>query len=106
MSEPSIHEALVRIASSHPALAGHFPGRPIVPAVVLLDCVLSETQRWLGRPVTAESLSQAKFTSPLLPERSAHLRLALSGEELRFSLTCDAVSVAQGTFKIAVETGA
>ena len=27
------HTTTVRIPSSHPSLAGHFPGRPIVPAV-------------------------------------------------------------------------
>ena len=26
-----------RVEADHPALEGHFPGRPIVPGVVLLD---------------------------------------------------------------------
>ena len=29
------------IAPDHPALEGHFPGQPIVPAVVILDAVLA-----------------------------------------------------------------
>jgi 3-hydroxyacyl-[acyl-carrier-protein] dehydratase len=29
--------AWLRIASDHPALAGHFPGEPIVPGALLLD---------------------------------------------------------------------
>jgi 3-hydroxymyristoyl/3-hydroxydecanoyl-(acyl carrier protein) dehydratase len=33
-------QVLVCIAADHPALAGHFPGYPIVPGAVLLDEVL------------------------------------------------------------------
>jgi 3-hydroxyacyl-[acyl-carrier-protein] dehydratase len=95
------HTALVRIPGSHPSLAGHFPGRPIVPAVVLLDCVLDEAQRWLGAATAATGLSQAKFTTPLLPEQTAQLQLTLQGSELRFSLTRDADSVARGSFTLA-----
>jgi 3-hydroxyacyl-[acyl-carrier-protein] dehydratase len=94
------HTAAVRIPSSHPSLAGHFPGRPIVPAVVLLDCVLGEAERCFGAaPVTG--LAQAKFTAPLLPEQTAQLQLTLQGRELRFSLTRGAESVARGTFTLA-----
>ena len=29
------------VAADHPALPGHFPGRPIIPGVVLLQIVLA-----------------------------------------------------------------
>ena len=101
MSTARTHTAELRIPSSHPSLAGHFPGRPIVPAVVLLECVLDEARRWLGAAPAATGLSQAKFTAPLLPEQTAQLQLTLQGNELRFSLTRDADSVARGSFTLA-----
>ncbi len=100
MTTARTHAASVRIPGSHPSLVGHFPGRPIVPAVVLLDRVLGEAERWLGAAPVA-GLPQVKFTAPLLPEQTAQLQLMLQGSELRFSLTRDADSVARGTFTLA-----
>ena len=51
MSQPDA--ALVawcRVAADHPALPGHFPGRPIVPGVLLLDAVLQAMRRDARRP--------------------------------------------------------
>ena len=93
MSKAAVHRATVRIAASHPALPGHFPGRPIVPAVVLLAVCAGRSgalaRRW---PVGDRKLSQAKFTAPLLPEQTAQLQLTLRASELRFSLTRDATA--------------
>jgi 3-hydroxymyristoyl/3-hydroxydecanoyl-(acyl carrier protein) dehydratase len=51
----------------HPAFAGHFPGRPIVPGVVLLDRAILFAEQWLGRPVAAWQVGNAKFLSPVGP---------------------------------------
>jgi 3-hydroxyacyl-[acyl-carrier-protein] dehydratase len=101
MSTARTHTASVRVPGSHPCLAGHFPGRPIVPAVVLLDCVLGEAARWLDATPAVTGLPQAKFTAPLLPEQTAQLQLTLQESELRFSVTRDGDSVAKGTFTLA-----
>jgi 3-hydroxymyristoyl/3-hydroxydecanoyl-(acyl carrier protein) dehydratase len=100
MTTTRTHTTSLCIPGSHPSLAGHFPGRPIVPAVVLLDCVLDEAQRCFGL-ARVTGLAQAKFTAPLLPEQTAQLQLILQGSELRFSLTRDAASVARGSFTLA-----
>lgn len=62
------------IASDHPALPGHFPGRPIVPGVVILDHVLAAIESAYG-PLGALRLPQVKFLRPLLPGQGAHIAL-------------------------------
>ncbi len=59
MTEP--REAAFTVASDHPSLAGHFPGNPIVPGVVLLD----EACARLEIPVM--QLRAVKFLAPVCP---------------------------------------
>ena len=35
----------LQISADHPALPGHFPGNPLVPAVVILDSLLRQLAR-------------------------------------------------------------
>lgn len=63
------------VPADHPAFAGHFPGRPIVPGVVLLDHALRCAASLLAAPTTAWQVASAKFLSPVGP-----------GESLRFVL--------------------
>jgi 3-hydroxymyristoyl/3-hydroxydecanoyl-(acyl carrier protein) dehydratase len=102
---PAAHATVLRIDANHPSLPGHFPGQPIVPGVVLLDCVLQEAERWLQRPVRVVALPNAKFTAPLLPDQTAELLLKLDAEELRFILSRDGAAIAQGLFRIAALRG-
>lgn len=100
---PAVHATVLRIAANHPALPGHFPGQPIVPGVVLLDCVLQEAERWLQRPLRVTGLANAKFTAPLLPDETAELQLKLEAQDLRFNLSRDGAAIAQGLFRLAAE---
>lgn len=52
------------VDADHPALAGHFPGRPIVPGATILSEVI-RCATALGHPVAG--IPHAKFAAPLLP---------------------------------------
>jgi 3-hydroxymyristoyl/3-hydroxydecanoyl-(acyl carrier protein) dehydratase len=94
------HQGRLEISAGHPSLPGHFPGRPIVPGVVLLDAVLDSAQRWLGRPVVVTGMPVAKFMSPLLPGQPAELRLELAGCRLDFVVTAGTRMLAKGRFRL------
>lgn len=79
------------IAADHPALPGHFPDRPIVPGVVLLDHVVEQIGAALGRPLEIGNIGSAKFTSPAMP-----------GEPLELSFHCDE----RGAIRFTVGAGA
>lgn len=83
-----------KIAADHPALAGHFPGNPIVPGVVLLDLVAAAFESQRGRRIA--QMPQVKFLLPLLPDQDAELILAFDGDDARFVIERDAQSIAKG----------
>ena len=64
-----------QVPVDHPAFAGHFPGRPIVPGVVLLDQAIRFAETTLGHPIARWQIGNAKFQSPVGP-----------GEVLTFTL--------------------
>lgn len=82
------HLAL-NIPSDHPAFAGHFPGTPIVPGVVLLDEVLHSLCNDIGLTVTDWQISSVKFLSPLTPGESATLEYEqLANGSIKFEVLC------------------
>ena len=63
-------QTILKIPANHPAFAGHFPGTPIVPGVVLLDEILHVISLDTGLDETAWQISSVKFLSPLKPGES------------------------------------
>jgi len=53
----------LRIAPDHPALAGHFPGAPIVPGALLLD----EALHSIDPSASAWHIASAKFHRVVRP---------------------------------------
>ncbi|MGV3740832.1 MAG: 3-hydroxyacyl-ACP dehydratase FabZ family protein [Burkholderiaceae bacterium] len=55
------------IAADHPAYAGHFPGMPITPGVVLLDEAMHRIAQSEKFALRQCKISNAKFLKPVLP---------------------------------------
>jgi hypothetical protein len=73
MADAASQRETFSIDALHPALAGHFPGNPVVPGVVLLERVLDAAQRRFGMRADALRLPQVKFLQPLLPGQMAEI---------------------------------
>ncbi len=78
-------ERVVTIDPGHPALAGHFPGHPVVPGVLILGEVMNAIQAGLPNPVV--SIPRVKFLSPLRPEEPVCIRIEPQ-EKGRVAFTC------------------
>lgn len=74
-----------QVPADHPSLPGHFPGRPIVPGVLLLDRVLEALQRRTGR--ASARVSQVKFVSALRPDETAQAVCRIDGQRVSFRVT-------------------
>ena len=101
-------ETTLQIAPDHPAFAGHFPGAPIVPGVVLLDAAVHaalQMSRSLatndGRPPARGEccqISSAKFLSPVGPGETLTISLdTAAAGSVHFEISSAGRKVATGT---------
>ncbi|MFZ1909785.1 MAG: hypothetical protein WAU52_11950 [Burkholderiales bacterium] len=93
------HEDMIDPA--HPALAGHFPGNPIVPAVVLLEKVAAAIEHSFGPQARVTRLPAVKFLAPLAPgERFRIVLERQNASVIRFTLVRDGKAFAMGSAEI------
>lgn len=61
-------------ASDHPVFAGHFPGYPLLPGVIILGWMLAGAERFLGRELSPPTrLHNVKFQVVLRPDEEVEL---------------------------------
>jgi len=105
---------ILHVPAQHPAFAGHFPGAPLLPGVVLLDGILEAVEAATGRagsdssvrggPGTGSSesgwtIASAKFLHPVRPGETLTLEHEppLANGAVRFTIRSAGQPVASGT---------
>jgi 3-hydroxymyristoyl/3-hydroxydecanoyl-(acyl carrier protein) dehydratase len=74
---PATHlQGQLVVPADHPVLAGHFPGAPLVPGVLLLTAVAEAHRRATGKTCELVAVDDVRFQAPLLPDVTARLHAA------------------------------
>ena len=103
-------ETALVIAADHPAFAGHFPGTPILPGVLLLDAAVHALLVEVGIPCGAGKsdsaapvckISAAKFLSPVAPGETLTISYHTSASgSTHFEISGINRKVAEGTLML------
>ncbi|MCP9455004.1 MAG: hypothetical protein NNA18_02695 [Nitrospira sp.] len=97
------NERTVTIGFDHPSIAGHFPGRPIVPGVVILGEVLETIRLTEPDLNTVIGIPVAKFTSPLKPGECLVIEVTrMAPERVLFTCRVGGQAVASGVIEFAI----
>lgn len=86
------------IATTHPALPGHFPGDPIVPGVILLEHAASAAARAWN--VRIAGIVQAKFLQPLRAQEQAVLTLRHECARVQWRIVRGTQPIASGILEL------
>jgi 3-hydroxyacyl-[acyl-carrier-protein] dehydratase len=89
-------ESALPLAADHPAYAGHFPGRPILPGVVLLAEAMAAIAQATGQGPERWTLANVKFLEPVTPGTALALRHESVGGTVRFEVRAGERVIATG----------
>jgi 3-hydroxyacyl-[acyl-carrier-protein] dehydratase len=92
------YSSVVQVPADHLSFAGHFPGQPILPGVLLLERVLALAQQQLAIRLEECLLINVKFLAPVNPGDRLRVDLSQTGAN-QYSF---AVHVVQATNSEAV----
>lgn len=88
------------IDARHPALAGHFPGSPVLPGVVLLDEMVRVVEQSRGGGAAHWTVGAAKFLKPVQPGETLTLEHEpLPNGSIRFAVSSGGRAVAAGVLR-------
>ena len=90
-------ELIVTIGADHPSLAGHFPGHPVVPGVVMLGEIMNAIREMAKGRIEFVGMPSAKFLSPLNPGEPLTIRIDQQGNgTMEFTCTTGPRLIASG----------
>ncbi|MBK8206517.1 MAG: acyl-CoA synthetase [Planctomycetes bacterium] len=72
--------ARLRFSGREDFFQGHFPGGPVLPAVVQIAAVVNLASRLAGQELRLSEVTRAKFMNPTGPGRELAMQLTLDPE--------------------------
>ena len=85
------------VPADHPAFAGHFPGTPMLPGVVLLDMAMHAIATATGIGLDTCEIGTVKFLSPVRPGDRLEIRhSSTAGGAIRFDIVAGVRKIAGG----------
>lgn len=99
-----MHDACFSVAADHPAMAGHFPGRPVVPGALLLAEVIEaalDVPALAARLGSAPRVAMIKFLAPVVPPAELSVHFDAAGARVRFEVRHATQIAAAGQFETA-----
>jgi len=88
-----------RIPVTHACLAGHFPGEPVVPGVLVLQRVIGAIS--VQTDARIAGIRRCKFVAPLRPGQICSVRWTVADSGIRFTCRNVEGTVAQGVLQVA-----
>lgn len=96
-------ERTLTIGADHPSLAGHFPGHPVVPGVVMLGEIMNAIREIAKENIEFVGMPSAKFISPLNPGEPLTIKLDQQGDgATEFTCTTGSRLIASGCLRYRV----
>ena len=63
--------------AQHPVFEGHFPGRPVVPGVCMMQTIQELLEKLLGKKVTLKKAANMKFLNMIDPTANPQVEITL-----------------------------
>jgi 3-hydroxyacyl-[acyl-carrier-protein] dehydratase len=87
---------------------GHFPGRPILPAVCEVQAALAMLHAWRGERVRVREITMAKFAAPVSPDEEVRYLCSVTMEDshqalAKVTVAKDGATVASFRLRVAFE---
>ena len=77
----------IKLNPLHPVFEAHFPGRPILPGVYMMQMVKEVVETWTGKKIRLVLGQDLKFLSVINPEENTvlqmELKISTEGEKIR-----------------------
>ncbi|MDR1124093.1 MAG: hypothetical protein LBL61_05840 [Elusimicrobiota bacterium] len=100
---PTRDGARFMLPADFPAFSGHFPGEPVLPAVVQIQMAVYVIGERAGRAAKLREIKKAKFSAPVRTGEEIEIIITPSRHENCFDAAVKSGDKTASSFTVAVE---